>query len=531
MINQYKKISLSIGIILALSTFSVGQSNEFTYQGRLLDNNLPMTAVYDFEFSLWDALANGTQAGATQAVTGVAVTNGIFTVRLNFGAQFDGSPRFLQITVRPAGGGAFTTLAPRQPITSAPYAIRSLNSTTADTATNSMNLGGVAASQYVVTTDPRMTDSRNPLPNSGNYIWNQNSVLQPSSNFVISGNGDVGGTLSGNIVNATTQFNLGSNRILYTSGTTETNLFIGVNSGSTFPTAFGNTFVGNGTGGPVNNLTLRNSLFGTEAGTNVMFNSNNSYFGYRAGFINSGPNNAFFGTSSGVNSTFGSDNTFIGSLSGQTNTIGDNNTLIGAGADVGANNLNFATAIGAGAVVGLSNTILLGRIDGSDMVQIPGQLQLASLAGGGVTNLCRTATTFIASCSSSLRYKTNIHHFSLGLKLINQLKPITFDWKDGGMRDFGLGAEDVAAIEPLLVTYNKNGEVEGVKYDRIGVIAVNAIKEQQAEISELRAVSSEQAKKIEDQNSKIKDQQVQIDALKKLVCAQTPSAEICKEDK
>jgi len=58
---------------------------------------LPATANYDFEFSLWDALANGTQQGTTQTVTGVAVANGIFTVRLNFGAQFDGSARFLQI--------------------------------------------------------------------------------------------------------------------------------------------------------------------------------------------------------------------------------------------------------------------------------------------------------------------------------------------------------------------------------------------------------------------------------------------------
>lgn len=31
----------------------------------------------------------------------------------------------------------------------------------------------------------------------------------------------------------------------------------------------------------------------------------------------------------------------------------------------------------------------------------------------------------------------------------------------------GLGAENVAAIDPLLVTYNSKGEVEGVKYDRI----------------------------------------------------------------
>lgn len=108
------------------------QTTEFTYQGRLLDNALPPTASYDFEFSLWDSLVAGTQQGTTQTVTGVAVANGIFTVKLNFGAQFTGAARFLEIHVRPTGPGAYTTLAPRQSLTSSPYSIRSSNSGNAD---------------------------------------------------------------------------------------------------------------------------------------------------------------------------------------------------------------------------------------------------------------------------------------------------------------------------------------------------------------------------------------------------------------
>ncbi len=127
-----KRLIITIIFINLFALVAVAQSTEFTYQGRLLDNSLPPTANYDFEFSLWDALANGTQAGTTQTVTGVAVANGIFTVRLNFGAQFDGAARFLQIAVRPAGGGAYTTLAPRQAITSSPYSIKSATSTSAD---------------------------------------------------------------------------------------------------------------------------------------------------------------------------------------------------------------------------------------------------------------------------------------------------------------------------------------------------------------------------------------------------------------
>ena len=50
------------------------------------------------------------------------------------------------------------------------------------------------------------------------------------------------------------------------------------------------------------------------------------------------------------------------------------------------------------------------------------------------------------------------------------------------MADFGLVAEEVSKIEPLLVSRNDDGEIEGVKYDRVGVVLVNAVKEQQLQI-------------------------------------------------
>ena len=141
-------------------------------------------------------------------------------------------------------------------------------------------------------------------------------------------------------------------------------------------------------------------------------------------------------------------------------------------------------------------------------------MSLGALGSAGSTALCRNVQNQISTCSSSLRYKTNISRFDFGLNLVNQLKPITFDWKDGGMHDLGLGAEDVAAIEPLLVTYNKDGQVEGVKYDRIGVVLVNAVKEQQSQI--------------EAQDAKIKSLEMQVEAFKALVCSQNPSAEVCR---
>ena len=111
-------------IIVLLAFAAVAQTTDFTYQGKLSDGASPANANYDFQFQLYDAALNGNLIG-TQSLTDVVVANGIFTVKLNFGSQFNGVDRFLSISVKPAGGPTYTLLNPRQQINSAPYSIRS----------------------------------------------------------------------------------------------------------------------------------------------------------------------------------------------------------------------------------------------------------------------------------------------------------------------------------------------------------------------------------------------------------------------
>jgi hypothetical protein len=101
----------------------------FTYQGQLKDTIGPVTDSCDFQLGLWDALTGGTQVGATLTRTNIAVSEGLFTVQLDFGANaFNGNARWLETAVRcPSGGGVYNTLAPRQPLTPAPYALYSAN--------------------------------------------------------------------------------------------------------------------------------------------------------------------------------------------------------------------------------------------------------------------------------------------------------------------------------------------------------------------------------------------------------------------
>lgn len=528
------------------------QTTAFTYQGRLTDAANPNGSgggSYDFQFSLFDV--GNSQIGAIVSKPNVTVTNGIFTVELDFGANafLAGVERFLQIAVKRTADQNFVTLAPRQQLTSAPFAVQTLNAA---------NLGGMPASQFVQTTDSRLTDARNPLPNSPNYI--QNGSAGQTADFKITGTGIIFGSLQATFVTALNEFRLNGTRILdadggnnlyvgsnTTANTGNNNSFVGINAGKNNTSGASNAFLGTNSGfvnksgssnsffgfrsGEGNELGNDNSFFGAlsgqtnsgsgnsflgkESGSKNEGGSFNSFLGYQAGFNNfSGSGNSFVGESAGANTTSGDNNSFFGKSTGAANITGDNNTLIGANANFGSNNLTFATAIGAGAVVSHSDTLVLGR--NTDDVRIPGNLKLLALASGGSTNLCRNIDSFVSTCSSSLRYKTNVSPFNFGLSLVKRLQPITFDWKTGGARDIGFAAEDVAQIEPLLATYNERGEVEGVKYDRISAALVNAVKEQQTQI--------------ELQNRQIERQQAQIDALKKLVCEQNPNAGLCKEE-
>src|SRR5437879_1366987 len=259
-------------VVLAMgASATLAQTTSFIYQGRLTDGGTAANGNYDLQFALWDSLSGGAQVGSTQSVNTVAVSNGVFTVSLDFGANaFTGTSRFLEISARPTGG-SFTLLTPRQQVTSTPYAIRSANASSADTATNATNatnattatnatqLGGIAASQYVQTSDLRLSDARPPTAGSSNYIQNTASA-QASSNFNISGNGTAGGTLSGNLVNATTQYNLNGSRILSNAGID--NLFAGTSAGAANTTGFANTFFGS-QAGQSNTIRCCNAFFGS----------------------------------------------------------------------------------------------------------------------------------------------------------------------------------------------------------------------------------------------------------------------------
>jgi hypothetical protein len=119
-------IVMLLGVVLGVTRAQAQTplGTVFTYQGELQDGGNPADGTYDFRFGLYDAASGGSQIGTTITKEDESVTDGRFTVELDFGnAAFTGDARWLEIQVKPGTGGSFTTLTPRQPLTPTPYAI------------------------------------------------------------------------------------------------------------------------------------------------------------------------------------------------------------------------------------------------------------------------------------------------------------------------------------------------------------------------------------------------------------------------
>jgi hypothetical protein len=313
------------------------QGTGFTYQGRLTADAAPVSGAYDFRFVLFDAPTAGGQVGPTVTIDDVAVAEGLFTVTLDFGNVFGTARRWLELAVRPgASTGPYAAILPRQELTPGPSSLFSAE------AADAQRLGGVSASLFVQTSDPRLSDARDPLPGSPDYVQN-GTTPQPGVSF------NVGGTGTADVVNAATRYDLAGAPILRSPGTGT--LLVGAEAGAASIGNF-NSFVGF-RAGALNEGGTFNTFVGAEAGAANVVGTQSTYVGRNAG----------------RNST-GGQNTFIGRNAGNSNVEGSFNTILGYFADVGSPNLTNATAIGSGARVNTSDTMVLGN--SAVTVQVPG---------------------------------------------------------------------------------------------------------------------------------------------------------------
>ena len=195
-------------------TAAFAQTTTFTYQGKLSDGATAASGTYDLGFALFDAATGGTQIGTATTRSNVSVANGIFTVQLDFGAAaFSGANRFLEIAVRKTTEANFTTLTPRQSLTSSPYSIRTLSATAAD-ALSTACVGCVTNAQINSVAGTKVTGTvANATTATSATTANTATIAGNVSGVVAIANGGTGSATQ-NFVDTTTAQTVAGNKTL-----------------------------------------------------------------------------------------------------------------------------------------------------------------------------------------------------------------------------------------------------------------------------------------------------------------------------
>ncbi len=184
MCSRMRQLTVGGCVVLLLTVLPVGVAateSSFTYQGQLKEGTAPVTDTCDFQFKLWNAVTGGQQQGMTETASGVEVHNGLFSAQLDFGvAVFNGEARWLQVLVRcSAGSNFYTTLAPREPITAAPYSVHT-RGIHVDGAGN-VGIGTLAPGARLEVADTRASARLTSSGSTGSLLDLRNTNKDPSS--------------------------------------------------------------------------------------------------------------------------------------------------------------------------------------------------------------------------------------------------------------------------------------------------------------------------------------------------------------
>jgi hypothetical protein len=170
--------------------------------------------------------------------------------------------------------------------------------------------------------------------------------------------------------------------------------------------------------------------------------------------------------------------------------------------------------VGSGAgsgIVHASNSIAIGSPATGPFADFDNTCFIASIHGQPVSDTGSAQAVYVDQFNvvgilpSSRRFKHDIKPMDKASEALLALKPVTFKYNSEktGIPQFGLIAEEVAEVNPDLVTRDKNGEIESVRYEQINAMLLNEF------LKEHRTVEQ----RTKDFEAKLVEQQKQIAAL------------------
>lgn len=170
------------------------QGTAFTFQGRLHDNGVAATGVYDVRFAVYDAPDGLGIVAGPLIQPGIAITNGLFLTTLDFGANvFTGPSRWLEIMTRTNGALSFSLLTPRQALAPTPYAIHAASASSVSDGSVVKSLNNLRDNVTLAAgANVALTTSGNTLTISSSGLGGTNSVWSLNSASAYYNLGNVG---------------------------------------------------------------------------------------------------------------------------------------------------------------------------------------------------------------------------------------------------------------------------------------------------------------------------------------------------
>ena len=241
-----------------------------------------------------------------------------------------------------------------------------------------------------------------------------------------------------------------------------------------------------------------NSAVGAYALASNISGNYNTANGYAALYRNTRDNNTATGFAA-LHVNIGIDNTGDGSFALYRNTTGNYNTGTGYAA-LGSNTTGrYNTAIGEAAgynITGDGNLCIGDEVEGVAGVNDTTWIRnvYASVASGRAVYV--DSDNKIGTLSSSRRYKDEIKPMAKASDAILSLRPVSFRYKKEvdptRSLSFGLIAEEVAQVDPDLVTPDREGKPETVRYEAINAMLLNEFLKEHRKVEELKSAQEKQ---------------------------------------
>jgi hypothetical protein len=204
-----------------------------------------------------------------------------------------------------------------------------------------------------------------------------------------------------------------------------------------------------------------------------------------------------------LNNHTGNANIAIGVQALGNNDSGNGNIVLGNVAGSGITTANNVICIGLGGA-NVDNRTYIANIN------------TTTVSGGGTdTVTVDLSTGLLGHLSSSRRYKEEIQPMNNSSETLYRLKPVTYRFKKeidtSQSLDYGLVAEDVAAVDPSLAIRDGKGQIEAVRYTAINAMLLNEFLKEHKKVEDLEGTVASLVTTVKEQAAQIQKVSAQVE--------------------